>query len=111
MSDSDTKSATASATGGMTADPSTWPAGISQLASQELNALGIDIHRRLYWHGKPIDLGQTFVLTATQKFWGVLLASGALLAFLATVVQGWTAALTWMCHVGWVSGAMWCGPG
>lgn len=90
------------------ADPSTWPAGIRSLATSELSALGIDVHRQLYWHGQPITAGQMLVLTAAQKFWGILLASGALLAFLATVVQGWTAGFTWMCQVGWVT--YWCAP-
>ena len=91
------------------ADPSTWPAGIRSIALGELNALGIDLNRRLYWHGQPIELGQTLVLSAAQKVWGVLLAVGALLAFLATFAQGWAAAFTWMCQVGWVH--TWCPVG
>lgn len=90
-------------------DPSSWPEGIRAIAVNELNALGIDLNRRLYWHGQPIQLGQTLVLTAAQKFWGILLAVGALLAFVATFAQGWAAAFTWMCQVGWIH--TWCPAG
>lgn len=82
------------------ADPSTWPAGIRTIAIGELNALGIDLNRRLCWHGQPIELSQTLVLSAAQKVWGSALAVGALLAFLATFAQGRAAAFTWMCQVG-----------
>lgn len=77
-----------------------WPEGIRKLAATELNALGIDMNQQLYWHGKPIALGQLFVFTTSQKVWGTILAVGALLAFLATVAQGWVAAATWACQVG-----------
>jgi hypothetical protein len=90
----------------LTVDPSTWPAGIRQLATEELSALGIDVNRRLYWHGEPVGLAPTLVLTFAQKAFALLLGSGALLAFLATFVQGWAAAFTWMCQVGWI--ATWC---
>ena len=82
------------------ATPETWPDGIRKLADEELSALGIDVNQRLYWHGKPIALRQMFVLTLSQKVWGSILATGAMLAFLATIAQGWVAAATWMCQVG-----------
>ena len=91
------------------ANPSDWPAGIRGIAIAELGALGIDVKRRLYWHGQPIELSQTLVLSTVQKVWGTVLAIGALLAFLATFAQGWTAAFSWMCQVGWVN--TWCAPG
>jgi len=75
----------------------------------KLSALGIDLNRRLYWHGQPIELGPTLVLSAAQKAWGIVLATGALLAFLATFVQGRAAAMTWMCQVGWIH--TWCTAG
>lgn len=77
-----------------------WPEGIRKLAATELNALGIDMNQQLYWHGKPIALGQLFVFTTSQKVWGTILAIGVLLAFLATVAQGWVAGATWACQVG-----------
>ncbi len=86
--------------------PASWPDGIRKLAFNELSALGIDVNQRLYWHGKPIALGQMLVLTSSQKVWGVILATGALLAFLATIAQGWVAGMTWMCQVGWIH--TWC---
>jgi hypothetical protein len=86
--------------------PETWPAGIRKLAVEELSALGIDVNQQLYWHGKPIALGQMLVLTSSQKVWGTILATGALLAFLATIAQGWVAAATWMCEVGMMH--TWC---
>jgi hypothetical protein len=90
------------------ADPSTWPAGIRKLAAEELDALGIDVNRRLYWHGKPV-LSPTLVLTTAQKVWAIVLTVGALLAFLSTFAQGWVAAFTWMCQVGWIH--TWCAAG
>jgi len=89
--------------------PTPWPEGIRSIALGELSALGIDLNRRLYWHGQPIELGQTLVLSAAQKAWGIVLATGALLAFLATFVQGRAAAMTWMCQVGWIH--TWCTAG
>lgn len=77
-----------------------WPSGIRKLAETELNALGIDVNQQLYWHGKPIALGQMFVFTTSQKVWGTILAIGAVLAFLATIAQGWVAGATWACQVG-----------
>ena len=88
------------------AAPASWPDGIRKLATEELSALGIDVNQRLYWHGKPIAIGQMFILTASQKVWGTILAVGALLAFLATIAQGWVAAATWMCEVGMMH--TWC---
>lgn len=87
-------------------DATSWPTGIRKLAVEELSALGIDVNQRLYWHGKPIALGQMLVLTSSQKVWGTILAIGALLAFLATIAQGWVAAATWMCQVGMMH--TWC---
>jgi hypothetical protein len=91
------------------AHPTGWPDGVRAIALGEPNALGIDLNRRLYWHGQPIELGQTLVLSAAQKAWAIVLGVAALLAFLATFAQGWAAAFTWMCQVGWIT--TWCAGG
>ncbi len=94
---------------GRETDPSSsWPAGIRKLVGDELDAIGIDVNRQLYWHGKPV-LNPTLVLTTAQKVWAIALTVGALLAFLSTFAQGWAAAFTWMCQVGWIHS--WCAAG
>ncbi|MCB1488989.1 MAG: hypothetical protein KDJ88_16225 [Bauldia sp.] len=89
-----------------TPEQAKWPPGIRGIAMEELDALGIDVNRQLYWHGKPIQFGQTLVLSTRQKAYAIILGFGALLAFLSTFAQGWVAAFTWMCQVGWIH--TWC---
>jgi hypothetical protein len=89
-----------------TADNPDWGEGIRGIVREELGMLGISVDKGLAWHGQSIAVGQTLVLSAAQKAWAIVLGVAALLAFLATFAQGWAAAFTWMCQVGWID--TWC---
>jgi len=89
--------------------PEDWGDEIRGLVRAELGNLGINVDKGITWQGQPIAVGQTLVLSAAQKAWAMVLGVAALLAFLATFAQGWAAAFTWMCQVGWVQ--TWCGGG
>jgi hypothetical protein len=86
-----------------------WTDELRSLVREELGSLGIDVDKRFNWRGQTIAVGQTLVLTAAQKAWAIVLGVAALLAFLATFAQGWAAAFTWMCQVGWIT--TWCAGG
>lgn len=83
-----------------------WTGDIRNVVRQELGSLGLDVDKGIAWRGPPITVGQTLVLSAAQKAWAIVLGIAALLAFLATFAQGWAAAFTWMCQVGWIT--TWC---
>jgi hypothetical protein len=89
--------------------PEDWCDELRDMVRQELGNLGINVDKGITWQGQPIAVGQTLVLSAAQKAWALVLGVAALLAFLATFAQGWAAAFTWMCQVGWVH--TWCGGG
>jgi len=89
--------------------PEGWADDIRGIVREELGMLGIDVDKGITIHGQPIAVGQTLVLSAAQKAWAIVLGAAALLAFLATFAQGWAAAFTWMCAVGWIS--TWCAGG
>lgn len=76
--------------------PPTWADDVQQLVRQELGNLGINVPHR----------PQTLVLSTAQRVWAIMLAVAAMLAFIATFAQGWAAAFTWMCQVGWIT--TWC---
>jgi len=86
--------------------PEGWGDDIRGIVRQELGMLGIDVDKGIVIGGQPIAVGQTLVLSAAQKAWAMVLGVAALLAFLATFAQGWAAAFTWMCNVGWIT--TWC---
>lgn len=86
-----------------------WADDIRGIVREELGVLGINVDKGLAFHGQPIAVGQTLVLSAAQKAWAIVLGVAALLAFLATFAQGWAAAFTWMCQVGWIT--TWCAGG
>ncbi len=77
------------------------------LVREELGNLGFDVSKGLPWPGHAGNR-PTLVLSTMQKVWAIVLGVAALLAFLATFAQGWAAAFTWMCQVGWI--ATWCAP-
>lgn len=60
-------------------DKSTWPAHVRGIGIDELDALGIDAERQLYWHGKPIEIRKSLQLTFWQNV-------GAATVSIATVV-------------------------
>jgi hypothetical protein len=78
------------------------------LVHEELGNLGFDVDKGLAWQGAQIGLRPTLVLSTMQKVWAIALGVAAMLAFLATFAQGWAAAFTWMCQVGWIT--TWCAP-
>lgn len=86
-----------------------WADDIRGVVREELGILGINVDKGITIHGQPIAVGQTLVLSAAQKAWAIVLGVAALLAFLATFAQGWAAAFTWMCQVGWIT--TWCAGG
>src|SRR5262249_3756092 len=75
-------------------DRSTWPKTVRPLSLDE-EGLGVDRDGRLYWHGKPVEIGQRLDLTRTQAWVGTAIAA------LGTAVQGWTAYHDLACKTGW----------
>lgn len=78
--------------------PETWTEDMRRMVQEELGNLGVSLPKQ----------PQTLVLSTAQRVWAIVLGVAAILAFLATFAQGWAAAFTWMCQVGWIT--TWCAP-
>ena len=82
-------------------DPSKWPDGIRVISLGELDALGVDADGRLYWHGKPVEVGRRLDLTKTQAWVAVIVAAFTVIGSIGAVAQGWAAYNDWACKTGW----------
>ncbi len=69
------------------ADQSTWPEHVHIISIDELDGLGIDDERQLYWHGKPIEVRKRLQLTAAERCFAIVGVSAAVVVAVATVVN------------------------
>ena len=53
-------------------DPSTWPKGVRPIAMDELDGIGIDDDRQLYWHGKPVVVRDRLELSTRQSIAAII---------------------------------------
>jgi hypothetical protein len=68
------------------ADSSTWPPYVRPISLDELDGIGIDDNRQLYWHGKPVVVRNQIELSTVQ-------AIAAIIGVAATVVIALAAAV------------------
>jgi hypothetical protein len=65
---------------------------------EDLNRLGIDAGRQLYWDGQPVEVRRRLILTRFQKVFAVVVAVVGLLAGLATIATGINNASAFLCQ-------------
>jgi hypothetical protein len=82
------------------ASPPNWPTGVEPIGLDDLNRLGIDAGRQLYWDGHRIEIRRMIVLTRLQKWFATGAAIVGLLAGLATIATGINNASVFLCARG-----------
>jgi hypothetical protein len=74
-----------------------WPEGIEPIGMEDLNRIGIDSERQLYWDGHRIEIKRFLVLTRFQKWFAAIATVIGLLAGLATIATGFNNASIFLC--------------
>ena len=69
------------------ADQSTWPEHVHMITFDDLDGLGIDDERQLYWHGKPIEVRKRLQLTAAERWFAIVGVLAAVVVAVAAVVN------------------------
>jgi hypothetical protein len=77
--------------------PPEWPEGVEPLSIADLNRLGIDSERQLYWDGRRVEIRRFLVLTRFQKWFASVVALVGLCAGLATIATGVNNASIFLC--------------
>ncbi len=81
----------------MNAPPPAWPNGVEPIGMEDLNRIGIDSQRQLYWDGHRIEIRRSIVLTRVQKWVAAIVTVVGLLAGLATIATGYNNAAIFLC--------------
>ena len=74
-----------------------WPEGVESIGVQDLDRLGIDAERQLYWDGHRIEIKRFLVLTRFQKWFAGIATIIGLLAGIATIATGFNNASIFLC--------------
>ena len=69
------------------ADPSTWPPYVRPITMDELDGIGIDDNRQLYWHGKPVVIRNQIELSTVQAIAAIIGVVATVVIALAAVVN------------------------
>ena len=77
--------------------PPEWPECVEPLSIADLNRLGIDLERQLYWDGRRVEIRRFLVLTRFQKWFASVVALVGLCAGLATIATGVNNASIFLC--------------
>jgi len=63
------------------------PAGVRPISLEGLSSIGVRNDGRLFWHGKPVEVGQAIRLTRLQLVIAIVAAFAALASTIATSVS------------------------
>ncbi|WP_158933308.1 hypothetical protein [Acidisphaera sp. S103] len=77
--------------------PPKWPEGVEPIGLEDLNRIGIDSERQLYWDGRRIEIRRILDLTTFQKRIAVIATIVGLFAGLATIATGINNASIFLC--------------
>jgi len=82
-------------------DISQWPKQVRQLEVSDIDYLGVDDKKKIYWDGSPIVTSPLSNLNRGEKIAAWILGIVTILGGLGGFAQGWVAYNDWACKMQW----------